>query len=767
MSINISTTRTAVGCREGKPMRTLILTMAAVLLWTGAAFATPAPPGEAELERNFDAQINPLELRGWMKLLASEPNHVGSPHNQANANQILTWFKEWGWDAHLERFWVLYPTPISEAFELTGPKPFKATLQEPPIPGDSSASATEPALPAYTVYQGDGDVTAPLVYVNYGMRDDYKTLQLLGVSVKGKIVIARYGGGWRGLKPKLAYEHGAVGCVIYSDPGNDGYAVDNTYPAGPMRPAHGLQRGSVSDVSLYPGDPLTPGVAATKEAKRLKVSQAPTILRIPVLPISYADAQVFLAGLGGPVAPQSWRGSLPITYHVGPGTAVGHLAVKSDWSLKEIDDVIAMMKGSSWPEQWVVRGNHHDGWVFGASDPLSGQVAILAEAKAIGALARRGWRPKRTLVYASWDAEEPMLLGSTEWTEAHGDELRKKAVLYVNSDTNGRGFLAAAGSHDFQHLVNEIAGEVRDPETGVSIGQRLRAKMRISALEPDAKEHVKAEAKLAANPDKDFPIDALGSGSDFSSFIDHLGVPALDLAFGDEGDTRGVYHSRYDTFEHHSRFVDPGFVYDALLAKTAGRLMLRVAETDVPVQYASGFAEAVSDYLDEVEKLADDERDKAETQAALLRDRAFQLAADPTKSSGLPTPLDRVPHVEFAALEDAADRLQRSAKGYDDALTKNAADLPSARLEQLQALMLTIDQTLAPQVGLPGRSWYKNLVYAPGQFTGYEAKTLPGVREAIEDRRWSDANRYTRITADALNAYSDRLDKASAVLNGE
>jgi N-acetylated-alpha-linked acidic dipeptidase len=359
-----------------------------------------------------------------------------------------------------------------------------------------------------------------------------------------------------------------------------------------------------------------------------------------------------------------------------------------------------------------------------------------------------------------------MLLGSTEWSEAHAAELRKKAVLYVNSDTNGRGFLSAAGSHDFQHLVNEVAADVPDPESGVSIGQRLRAHIRITALDPDAEEHVKEEAKAAADAGKDFPIEALGSGSDFSSFIDNLGVPSLDVAFGEEGDSRGVYHSRYDTFEHHSRFVDPGFVYDALLAKTAGRLMLRVANADLPVQRISGFAETISDYLEQVEKLADDERDQADTQSGLLRDRAFQLAADPTKSSGLPTALDRVPHLEFAALENAVDRLQHAAKAYDDALAKGGADLPNTRLQRLQSLMLTIDQTLAPKAGLPGRAWYKNLIYAPGSLTGYEAKTLPGVREAIEDRRWGDANRYAKLTADALNAYSDRLDKATAVLNG-
>jgi len=749
-------------------MRTIILLAAMGFLCAGVALAAPppAPPDEAALESNFDALIHPNDLRDWMKLLASEPNHVGSPHDKANADRILGWFRSWGWNAHIETFSVLYPTPISETLELVAPKPFKATLQEPPIPGDSSATATEPALPAYVDFQGDGNVTAGLVYVNYGMQDDYKTLQRLGVNVKGKIVIARYGSGWRGLKPKLAQDHGAIGCLIYSDPGKDGYSVDATYPAGPMRPPYGVQRGSVADMPLYPGDPLTPGIGATKDAKRLKISEAPTILRIPVLPISYADAQIFLAALGGRVVPPDWRGALPITYRTGPGAAVVHLAVKSDWSLKPIYDVIATMKGSAYPDQWVVRGNHHDGWVFGASDPLSGQVALLAEAQAIGGLASHGWRPARTIVYTSWDAEEPMLVGSTEWVETHSSELKRKVLLYVNSDTNARGFLSVGGSLDFQHLINQVAADVIDPETGVPIGERLRAKIRVAALDPGAKEHVKDEAKIAADPSQDFPIEALGSGSDFSSFLDHLGVPVIDVSFADEGETSGVYHSMYDTFEHHSRFVDPGFVYDALLAKTVGRVVLRAAEAKVPVQRAGGFAEAVADYLGQVEKLADDEREEADTQAKLLRDRAFQLADDPTKSSGLPTALDRVPHVEFAALEDAVDRLKRDAKEYDDALAKNGSSLSGLRLGRLQTLMLDIDQLLAPNPGLPGRSWYRNLIYAPGRFTGYEAKTLPGVREAIEDRRWDDANRYAKLTAEAINAYCDRLIKAAAVLKG-
>ncbi len=370
-------------------MHRVVLLASASLIFAGALAASAAvpasaPDAETALEQKFDEAVQPNEMRDWMKLLAAQPNHVGSPHDKANAETILGWFKQWGWDAHIETFQVLYPTPVSETLEMLAPKPFKVTLQEPPIPGDSSATATDPALPAYLAYQGDGDVTAGLVYVNYGMQDDYKTLEKLGISVKGKIAIARYGHGWRGLKPELAQDHGAVGCIIYSDPADDGYSVDATYPNGPARPPHGIQRGSVAIMQIYPGDPLTPGVGATADATRLDRSQAQTLLKIPALPISYADAQVLLAAMGGHVAPPEWRGALPITYRVDSGNTMVHLAVNSDWSLKTIYDVIAMMKGSTYPDQWVMRGNHHDGWVFGASDPLSGQVSLLEEAKVIG-----------------------------------------------------------------------------------------------------------------------------------------------------------------------------------------------------------------------------------------------------------------------------------------------------------------------------------------------------------------------------------------------
>jgi len=746
--------------------RALLLGATAVsCVLAGPPALNAAESQDAALFARFDASIRPDDLRDWMKLLAAEPNHVGSPHDKANAEWILSRFKSWGWDAHIESFDVLYPTPIHETLEMIAPHHFKATLQEPPIPGDTSARAKEPALPAYLVYQGDGDVQGGLVYVNYGMKEDYDTLERLGVSVKGRIVIARYGHGWRGLKPKLAYEHGAIGCIIYSDPQDDGYGEEAVYPAGPMRPPHGIQRGSVED-DEFDGDPLTPGVGATKDAKRLPISESPVILKVPALPIAYADAQVLLASIGGQVAPSSWRGALPITYRVGPGAETVHLAVKSDWSRKPIYDVIATLRGSTYPDQWVIRGNHHDGWVFGASDPLSGQVALLSEAKAFGALEAQGWRPKRTIVYGSWDAEEPGLIGSTEWAETHADELKQKGALYVNSDNNARGVLALEGSQDFEGLADAVSKSVIDPEKDVTVGERMRAHLRLAPFDSHSedKDHAKAVAAFAADPARDVPIGALGSGSDYGSFQNHLGIPSMDIRYSDEGQSGGVYHSRYDTFEHHSRFVDPGFVYDSVLAKTVGHAVLIAADSDLPLQRASDFASEVAQDLKEVKKLAQDQRDKAEKQAALLHAQAFVLDADPTKPFGQPTPLKPVPAFDFSPLDTAVARLTKSARTYDDDLAAHGTSLSPDRLARLQSLMQNIDQALLADVGLPGRPWFKNLVYAPGTLTGYGVKTLPGVREGIEQERFDEAARYITLTASVLNAYSDRLDQASALL---
>jgi len=732
----------------------------------GAVQAQPpaAAPAQADLEKRFDAAIDPAEMGGWMKIQASEPNHVGSPHDKANAEMILAQFKEWGWDAHIEEFQVLYPTPISEALELLNDpkKPFKATLTERPIPGDAATNMVKQSLPAYVAFGGDGDATADLIYVNYGMPDDYKALQRMGVDVRGKIVIARYGQGWRGLKPKLAQDHGAVGAIIYSDPRDDGYATGDAYPKGPARPPQGFQRGSVADMTIYPGDPLTPGVGADKDAKRISREEAPTILKIPTLPISYADAQVFLASLNGNVVPAAWRGSLPITYHVGPGASKVRIAVKSDWSQKTIYDVVAMMKGSQYPDEWVLRGNHHDGWVFGASDPLSGHIAMMGEAKAIGQLVKAGYRPKRTLVYLSWDAEEPMLLGSTEWAEEHAAELKKKAVLYVNSDGNSRGFFNAQGSHPFTHLINQVTADVTDPQTGVSVLARMRARAQVTGASGAGGG---GAAARAAADGRDLPIGALGSGSDYSSFLQHLGVASLNIGFGGEGESGGVYHSAYDTYEHHSHWVDPGFAYAGALAKVAGRIMLRVADADAPVQRYGDFADTVSGYLDEVKALATTRRTEAETQSRLIAGGLYKLADDPRDTRGEPTPLKPVPFFNFAPLDNAVDHLKKSARDYDRAAA-SAASLTPAQKAQLSALLLPMEQTLLNSQGLPGRPWYQHMIYAPGRFTGYGAKTLPGVREAIEEERWADADKYAVLTAQSLEAFASRLDQATALVRG-
>jgi N-acetylated-alpha-linked acidic dipeptidase len=725
-------------------------------------------PADAEaqraLEARFDAGLSAGDISARLKLMAAETNQVGSPHDKANAEFTLAQYKAWGWDAHIETFSALYPTPKTELLELMGPDGFNATLTEPPIPGDPTTARTAGVLPAYVAYGGEGDVTAPLVYVNYGMPTDYAELQRLGIDVKGKIVIARYGAGWRGLKPKLAYEHGAIGCIIYSDPADDGYGPGDAYPKGAFRPERGLQRGSVADMPVEPGDPLTPGYGSVEGAPRIARADAKTILQIPTIPISWGDARGFLAALTGPVAPKGWRGALPITYHVGPGAAVVRLVVESNWDQKPLYDVVATIKGAVWPDQWVIRGNHRDGWVYGAEDPLSGQTATMEEAKSIGALLKTGWRPKRTLVYTSWDGEEPGLLGSTEWAETHAKELQEKAVLYINSDGNNRGFLKIDASYSAERLADQIGADVRDPETGASARDRAAAEIQVAALAPGASEEDKARAKKTA-AGGDLPVGDMGAGSDYSSFVQHLGIPSLNIAYQGEGQSGGVYHSAYDTFEHYERFGDPGMVYGVVLAKTGGRLALRTADADVlPLQFGD-FADTVGDKVAELKKLLETEREKAGIVNRLLDQKAFALAADPTVSSGPPDRESVVPTLDFAPLDAAITRLKASAAAYDQAAAAGAS-LSPAQLAKVNAVLQTVEQAMTDPRGLPGRPWYRNLIYAPGLLTGYGAKTLPGVREAIEDRRWSEATDYIGRTAVVLEAVSAKLDEATKLLAG-
>ena len=728
-------------------------------------FDAAGSSAQLALEKRFDAGLDPADLRAWLKDLAAAPNHVGSPHDRRNAEKMRDMLASWGWSARIETFQVLYPTPVAERVELVSPVQHLAQLVEPPIPGDAG-SAVSGALPAYNVYGADGDVTADVVYVNFGMDTDYEELARRGVSVTGKIVLVRYGSGWRGLKAKLAHEHGAVGCLIYSDPHEDGYAAGDAYPQGGWRPAAGIQRGSVLDMPVSPGDPLTPGVGATAGASRLALKDVTTLMKIPVLPISWADAQPILAALTGPVAPSAWRGALPLTYHMGPGPAKVHLLVKSDWSVKPIYDVIATITGRDYPDEWVIRGNHHDGWVEGAWDPLAGAVAELAEARAIGGLLKTGWRPRRTLVYASWDGEEPGLLGSTEWVETHAQELQSKAVLYLNSDENGRGFLGAGGSDSLQHLLNQVAAVVMDPETGVSVQTRLRARTLVNATSgtPDADTRAATDA---ASGGGDLLLDALGSGSDFTPFLQHLGITTLSVEYGGEADQSGVYHSRYDTFDHYVRFGDPDFKYGVTLAQTNGRLMLRVADAQLLPQQAGTVAQRIDGYVRQLHALTDTRRKHAADLATMLDAHVFELAADPQRPLLAPKPEVPVPFLDLTALDNAVTRLSTAARAFDAAYATQlaaGAALPGERLQALNALLRGLERALTDPRGLPGRSWYTHLIYDPGLLTGYGAKTLPGVREAIEQGQWQTAEDYARRTAAALITYSAQLDRATVLL---
>ncbi|MDE2357164.1 MAG: M28 family peptidase [Alphaproteobacteria bacterium] len=724
-------------------------------------FSSEGAQAERALEARFDAGLSASEIRERMRRMASAPNQVGSPHDKENAEYTLAQFKAWGWDAHIEVFDILYPTPKEQRLERVGADAYVATLSEPPIPGDPTSANQAGGLPAYLAYGGEGDVTAPLVYVNYGMPDDYEALARLGVDVKGKIVIARYGHGWRGLKPKLAYEHGAVGCIIYSDPADDGYGEADPYPGGPSRPKWGVQRGSVADSAVVNGDPLTPGYGATANAPRIPREQSPMILKIPSIPISWGDAVHFLSPMGGPVAPPAWRGALPITYHVGGDpTSTAHLVVRSNWSLKPAYDVIAVLPGAKHPDQWVIRGNHRDGWVFGAADPLSGQTAMMEEAKSIGALVKAGWRPDRTIIYASWDAEEPGVMGSTEWAETHDAELRRKAVIYINSDNIDRGILGAEGSASLATVFDQAARDVPDPETGVSLETRAVAALRVAALAAPGDPDLAFDVRAAAGGD--LPLDAPGSGSDYEVFVHHTGIASIDVGFGGEGESGGVYHSAYDTFTHYDRFGDPGFAYGVALARTAGRLVLREADAELTPFAFSAFAQTLEAETHALEGLVQSESDDAAKVNALRAQRAFALAADPTQSWGAPAALSAPPALDFTPLEQAIGRFSAAAAAYDAAAAHPKAGAPLAEVDRL---LQGAEQTLDAPDGLPGRPWYHNLAYAPGVYTGYGTKTLPAIREPIEQRQWDAAKAGIPLTAAAIDRLAQRVEAATRLLN--
>jgi len=739
-------------------MRFVLLTVLSVFTTAALAkdnilgFDAESSAAERRAELVLDSAVSATEMDAWLRRMSARPHHVGSPAGKENAEFIAEQFESWGYDTEIAEYRILLPTPKVREVELVAPTRFEASLREDTLVEDPSTSVREDLLEPYNAFSVDGEVEAELVFVNYGRPEDYEVLERYGIDVSGKIAIAKYGRSWRGIKPKLAGEKGAIGTLIYSDPADDGYGAGDVYPDGPFKHESGVQRGSVMDMPTYPGDVLTPGRGATERARRLDIDDAPTITEIPVLPISYRDALPLLSAMGGEVVPSEWRGGLPITYHLGPGPARVRIKAEFNWDMVTAYNVIARLEGSRYPDEWVIRGNHHDGWNHGAADPISGLIAMMAEAKGVAALANDGQPPLRTVIYAAWDAEEPGLIGSTEWAEHHADDLKEHAVAYLNTDGSSRGFVNIGGSHVLERYLNQIIEEVQDPLSDISLKERRRAYLKVNG---DAKTQAEARDR------KDLRIYPMGSGSDYTPFLQHLGIASANLSFGGEGND-GSYHTLYDTYEHFTRFRDPELTYGATLAKVTGRATLRLANAPrLPFEF-TGLADNIALYVSEIEELADSMREDTDKNNRLLDDGAFAAALNPNRSFGPPLKKDPVPYFNFAPLKNALSRLQDAAERFD-----NAAADSSVSNADINQLLYTSERLLTRDEGLAGREWYKHHIYAPGFYTGYGVKTIPGVREAIEQRNYDDVSEQIEIAAGVLDAISDRVDTLSDRIEGE
>lgn len=709
------------------------------------------------LEAELDKRINKKNMDEWMKFMTSRPHATGQPFDKEVAEFIADKFKSWGYDTEIKQYNVLMPTPKTRVVELVEPVKWKAKLKEDEVPEDPT-SGQDDRLPIYHSFSPDGEVTAEVVFVNQGLREDYEDLERRGISVEGKIVLAKYGGSWRGIKPKMAEEKGAIGALIYSDPEDDGYAQGDIYPKGAWKHPSGAQRGSIMDLPTRPGDPLTPYVGATEDAERIDLDDVEIFVGIPTLPISYEDAQPILEALEGPVAPQRWWGALPITYHMGPGPAKLHIKLEFNWDVVPTYNVIAKMEGSDYPDQWVIRGNHHDAWVHGAADPVSGLVVEMEEARILSEIAKEtGWRPKRTIVFAAWGAEEQGLIGSVEWVEDNAKELSEKVVAYINTDGNGAGFLNAGGSHTLETFFNQIAHSVTDPIQGISSADRVRSRNLMSSNP--------VTRKRAENSDH-YYLSALGSGSDYSGFFQHLGIASMNIGYGGEYGG-GSYHTNYDSYHYYSTFRDPGWHYTHALGSVTGRVTSRLANADVlPFQFGN-FARTVSEYADEMVAAMERTRTDVERHNKLVNEGRYTAAANVREPYQAPTLREEVPYINLSPMQNAVSRLKESSAAFDAAYTQMASggyDVSKRNIDRLDKLMYQIESKLTRPEGLPRRPWYRHHVYAPGYYTGYGVKTLPGVREGIEEYKWEETQEQMAKLAEVLNAYCDQLDQATSLM---
>ena len=693
-------------------------------------FPQDALAEQARLEQMLRSTPDTALLNEYLLAMSEEPHHAGSPGSKAVAEYALAKYRSWGVDARIEEFKVLLPTPLERHVELLSPDHYVARLQETAFPGDKDLADLN-QLPSFNAFSADGDVTGELVFVNYGIPQDYETLEELGIDVSGKIVIAKYGRSWRGIKPKVAAEHGAIACIIYSDPEEDGYYVDEPYPVGPMRPEHGVQRGSVMDMPLHPGDPLTPGWGSTDGARRLDQTDATTIMSIPVLPISYGDALPLLRALGGPLAPNDdWKGALPITYHIGPGPATVRVALSFDWQIRSIYDVIVQIPGEVYPDQWVLHGNHHDAWVNGGQDPLSGAVAVMESVRSFSELVKTGWRPKRTMIFALWDAEEWGLIGSTEWGEHHADELRANGVAYFNTDSYSRGWLGVQGSHTLETFFKQLARDTRDPVSGKNALEAI--------LDRDLSRASSSADSLRAS-EREFRIGALGSGSDYTVFLDHINIASANIGFGGVQAT-GIYHSIYDSYDFFKRFHDPSFAYGKTLAGAMGVAMLRMADAPILPFSFSDAALTFAEYVTEISDLAAQELGEGALDVTGLRSAVAELA----EAGG--------------AFDQALDAAT--------ALGTRALDSESDALESINEMIFLTERELGTEEGLPRRPWFRHMMYAPGFYTGYGVKTIPAVREALEQRDIAEATAYTLVVTDAVRRMATTVREVTTRLRG-
>ncbi len=703
----------------------LILTMAqclqpVTLAQTIDGFSQRLTPEQRRLEEQFRAVPQSSTAREALRRLTAEPHIAGSPEDYATAIYVRDQMRSFGLQSDLKEYQVLLPYPRTPSIvELLAPRRERLQVREDVIAVDST-SGSRKIVPLYNGYGASADVTAPLVYVNYGLPDDYAALRAAGVDVKGKIAIARYGNSFRGVKAKVAEENGAVGLIIYSDPADDGYAQGDVYPKGPWRPDSSAQRGSVQFLFIYPGDPLTPGTPAVAGTPRLKKEEATNIPHIPVQPISYGDARRLLQPLRGPLRPRGFQGGLPFPYHVGGTNDVRvHLKTDIEFVTKTIWDVITRIDGAVENDRWVVLGNHRDAWVFGAVDPNSGTTAMIEVGRGLGQLLKSGWKPRRAIVLCSWDAEEQGLIGSTEWAEEKASELKEKAVVYLNMDAavSGPNF-GASSVPSLWKLIRSTAQDIRDPKTGKSVYEAWRDRTWENTSE-DNRYDGNGNEKLKPMP----RIGALGSGSDYTPFLQHLGVPSLDMGFG--GDY-GVYHSAYDSFYWMSHFGDPSFQYHVAAAQIWGTVALRMANASaLPFDYTD-YAAQLREFVNETTRLAN-RRKMNDTFDA----RAMLKAIE-----------------QFG---DEAEKIQKLRMDNE----RNA--LSDEKLRRINEALVQAERAFIDERGLRGRSWFKHQIYAPGFYTGYAALPLPDLRQAIEDGRAGDA-------AEAASRVTEAIERATELL---